>query len=215
MPLRLIFGRGIHGWTKVLVVRIRDSIHHLEDSRIYCVYPWPGRCLEPGHAGMDSFWPRVHPPGLIWWRAGGLDMDPEAGVGTGRDCAVDCDPYKPKAPAARVSRSLWVEVLSANRIAGGCRCPVSSGRWRTRSLTLPHQSLAGGEGQSQNLRWVVGLDFVAASLIQVLGQGPEPSEPVVDVRISGCAALGLLLSICLCRAPPSGNFSHDQLNRDG
>lgn len=33
-------------------------------------------------------------------------MDPEAGVGTVRDCAVDCDPYKPKAPAARVSRSL-------------------------------------------------------------------------------------------------------------
>lgn len=81
------------------------------------------------------------------------------------------------------------------------------GKVKNEVLELPHQSLAGGEGQSQSLRWIEGLDFVAASPIQVLCQGPEPSEPVVHIRISGGTALGLLLSICLCRAPPSGHFS--------
>ena len=35
-PLRLVFRRGIVGWSEVLVVWIRDSTHHLEDGRIYC-----------------------------------------------------------------------------------------------------------------------------------------------------------------------------------
>lgn len=160
MTLKLIFRQGIAGWTRVLVVRIRDSIHHLEDSRIYCVYSWPGRCLKPGHSGMDSFWPRVHALGLIWWRARGLDIDPEAGVGPGKDYAVDSNPYKPKVPAARPADSLWVEVLSANRTVGGHRCPICLGRGRTRFLTFPYQSLAGGEGQSQSLKWVAGLEFL-------------------------------------------------------